>query len=117
MANTIILTGLEDMAEKQHQLDWQYFKEGIEIFPLSYHSNNDPASALLRYQAGAEVPSHHHPGYEHIFVLDGSQQDESGIYEKGSLLISPPGSRHSVRSESGCIVFAVWEKTVEFLQK
>jgi len=115
MANSITLTGLNNLIETQHQLDWQFFKEGIEILPLTYHTDGKPASALLRYQAGANVPRHKHPGYEHIFVLEGSQRDENGLYQKGSLLISPPGSYHSVTSEQGCIVLAIWEKTVEFV--
>ena len=116
MVDAITLTGMDNIAEKQHELDWQYFKEGIEIFPLTYHADNKPASALLRYQAGATVAKHRHPGYEHILILEGGQQDDKGHYDKGCLLISPPGSQHSVRSEEGCIVLAIWSQTVEFLE-
>jgi len=114
MAEPNILAGLDNIADTQHKIDWQYFREGIEIYPLSFHDSNTPASALLRYQPGAEVPSHKHPGYEHILILSGSQQDEKGSYKKGTLLISPPGSQHSVKSKQGCIVLAIWEKAVQF---
>ena len=58
------------------------------------------------------MPVHLHTGYEHLFVLSGSQSDEHGRYEAGCLVINPPGSRHSVRSEGGCLVLLVWEKPV-----
>ena len=61
---------------------------------------------------GARVPLHRHPGYEHVFVLEGSQSDANGRYPAGSLLISPPGSSHAIVSEEGCIVLVVWERPV-----
>ena len=33
------------------------------------------AAAMLRYAPNAEVPLHEHDGYEHIFVLEGAQED------------------------------------------
>jgi hypothetical protein len=42
-------------------------------------------------------------GYEHIFVLSGSQRDQNGPVAAGTLTINPPGTRHSVVSEAGCI--------------
>jgi anti-sigma factor ChrR (cupin superfamily) len=68
---------------------------------------------LLRYQPGARVPSHTHLGVEHIFVVQGSQEDESGHYPAGTLLISPTGSRHQVASAEGCIVLAVWSEGIQ----
>jgi hypothetical protein len=31
-------------------------------------------------------------------------------------MINPPGTRHSIVSENGCIVLAFYEKPVEFLE-
>jgi len=36
--------------------------------------------------------------------------------ETGSLIINPPGTSHSILSENGCIVLAIYEKPVKFLQ-
>ena len=33
----------------------------------------------------------------------------------GTLIINPPGTQHSVVSEAGCIVLAIYEKPVKFL--
>ena len=41
--------------------------------------------------------------------------DGAGIYREGNLLISPPGSRHAIASEMGCVVLAVWERPVRIV--
>ena len=48
-------------------------------------------------------------------MLAGSQRDEKGATGAGTLIINPPGSRHSVIGEAGCIVLAIYEKPVQFL--
>ena len=77
--------------------------------------DEQPVIALLRYQAGARVPRHRHRGIETILVLTGTQSDEAGCYETGSLVINPVGSEHSVWSEQGCVVLVQWDKAVEFI--
>ena len=71
---------------------------------------------MLRYQAGAMVPRHRHPGLETVLVLEGTQSDEQATYGVGSLVINPAGSIHSVWSERGCVVLIHWERPVEFLE-
>ena len=93
---------------------WEPFRPGIQRLPLYQVSAQGQSAALLAYEPGASVPRHHHPGFEHIWVLEGSQTDDNGHYPKGSLLVSPPGSSHSVYSEEGCVVLAVWEAPVVF---
>jgi hypothetical protein len=96
------------------------FRPGIEVLPL-YGLNargdaphpNRPSAALLRYAPGASVPAHRHPGYEHIFVIAGSQSDQHGHYPRGTCLINAPGSGHAVTSPSGCLVLALWNHSVE----
>jgi anti-sigma factor ChrR (cupin superfamily) len=97
------------------QIQWQPFRPGVEIARL-YGGGADAASAaLLRYGPRARVPRHVHHGYEHILVLSGSQRDEYGVYEAGSLIISEPGSAHAIASDDGCLVLAIWERPVEIL--
>lgn len=94
---------------------WEPFREGIEVHWLYRTNDTGPSAALLKYAPGATVPRHNHVGYEHIYILRGSQIDENGTHEEGSLAINPPGTQHSVSSPDGCIVYAVWEKPVAFL--
>jgi anti-sigma factor ChrR (cupin superfamily) len=93
---------------------WEPLRAGIDISRLYGDGQHGPAAALLRYQPGASVALHHHTGYEHIFVLAGSQRDHNGVHGAGTLVINPPGSRHRVVSDDGCLVLAIWEKPVVF---
>lgn len=86
------------------------FRDGVEISLLR---DADPQVALLKYQPGASVPHHRHPGLEMIAVLDGAQSDDSGTYEVGDVVLNPPGSAHRVWSDTGCVVLILWERPVE----
>lgn len=94
-----------------HNLDFQPFREGVEIYNLMA---GEPAVALLRYAPGASVPHHRHIGLETIYVLDGCQSDERGDYDRGSIVLNPPGSSHSVWSRDGCVVLIQWDQPIEF---
>jgi anti-sigma factor ChrR (cupin superfamily) len=102
-------------AAQQDQVAWEPYKKGVDIFRLYGDGVTGPTAALLRYREHGEVPLHEHVGYEHILILSGSQRDESGIYPEGTFFINPPGTRHQVSSDTGCIVLAIYEKPVRFL--
>jgi anti-sigma factor ChrR (cupin superfamily) len=112
MVDPFLLPGL--LAGNWRHLSFEPFRAGIEIHRL-YTVPDGPAAALLRYAPGGMAPLHEHTGYEHVLVLDGSQSDEHGTYKTGALLLNPPGSRHSVRSEGGCVALLIWEKPIRFL--
>jgi anti-sigma factor ChrR (cupin superfamily) len=94
-------------------LPWEPFRDGVEIHRL-YSTPDGRSAAFLRYAPGATLPRHHHIGLEHILILTGSQQDERGSYQAGTLLVHPPGTSHTVRSRGGCVVLALWERPVVF---
>lgn len=97
--------------EHYEDLQWEPFRQGVQIYPL-YKDDLGASAALLRYEAGAKVPHHSHSGYEHIFVLSGSQSDANGKYGKGDVIINSPHTSHQVSSEEGCVVLIVWERPV-----
>jgi anti-sigma factor ChrR (cupin superfamily) len=97
------------------KVDFQPFREGIEKARLHHDEQSGEEVALLRYQAGASVPSHEHMGAEYILVLEGSQRDARGRYPAGTLVVNTEGSRHSVDSDEGCVVLAIWRKPVRFV--
>ena len=111
----IEIKDLFHIADRQDEIPWIPYKEGVEIFRLYGDGITGPTAALLRYNKAGEVPMHEHSGYEHIFVLSGSQEDGHGIFNAGSVVINAPGSKHKVRSSGGCIVLAIYEKPVRFL--
>lgn len=114
MPASIPLTGVLHRNGDYETREWEPFRPGVMASWVYRNGDDGPASAFLKYQAGAAIPWHWHPGYEQILVLEGSQTDENGRYFAGSVLISPPGSSHTVRSEDGCVVLAFWEKPVRF---
>jgi anti-sigma factor ChrR (cupin superfamily) len=97
-------------------LDWEPFREGVDIFPLYGERGHSAAAALLRYREGASVPQHRHSDWEHILVLAGSQADANGEYAAGTLVLNHPESTHSVASRSGCVVLAIWTGPVVILE-
>jgi anti-sigma factor ChrR (cupin superfamily) len=114
--NLIQLADLFNIAQWQDQISWKPFRDGVEIHYLYGDGLQGPSSALIRYRKGASVPLHEHSGYEHIIVLTGSQSDQQGTAVSGTLSINPPGTRHELASGAGCIVLAIYEKPVKFLE-
>lgn len=110
MADPVVIANL--VSGGWRDLEFRPFRQGVEIAPIL---EGEPAVALLRYEAGAEIPLHSHPALETILVLEGSQRDENGVYEVGTLLLNPEGTRHSVASDEGCVVLIQWNKPVELL--
>ncbi len=92
---------------------WVALRAGVEICEL--YVADRLRVALLRYAPGARVPRHRHGGDEHIFVLEGAQSDERGIYPPGSYVCNRAGTIHDVFSEHGCLVLIHWLGPVEFL--
>jgi anti-sigma factor ChrR (cupin superfamily) len=109
------LHNLFNIAQFQDQIPWEPLQDGVEIHRLYGDGAHGPTAALLRFSKVGRVPFHSHNGYEHIIVLHGSQTDQNSSATAGTLMINPPGSAHSVISEAGCIVLAIYEKPVSFV--
>ncbi len=109
------ITDLFQISGWQQKLRWEPFQPGVEIYRLYGDGKTGPSAALLRFRPGGRIPLHEHTGYEHIFLLSGSQVDENSEAQTGSLIVNPPGTSHSILSENGCIVLAIYEKPVKFL--
>jgi anti-sigma factor ChrR (cupin superfamily) len=110
------LTNLFQIAEHADTVPWQPFREGIDIYRLYGDGVSGATAALIRFRVNGKVPMHEHLGYEHILVLSGSQRDQNSTATAGTLIINPPGTRHSIVSEAGCIVLAIYERPVRFCE-
>jgi len=110
------LSNLFNIAQWQHEIPWQPFRDGLEIYQIYGDAARGPSAALIRFNKASKVPFHTHLGFEHILVLTGGQRDQNGEITPGTFIVNPPGSTHSVVSEAGCIVLAIYEKPVEFVE-
>jgi anti-sigma factor ChrR (cupin superfamily) len=73
-----------------------------------YHSGppeSGTVTSIVRYDPGAQFPSHPHPGGEEILVLSGTFSDERGHFGEGSYMLNPEGFRHAPFSRDGCVLF------------
>jgi anti-sigma factor ChrR (cupin superfamily) len=110
---SLVFPNLIQLAEDQG--GWQPFHPGVEIHWLYREGDQGSSAALIRFQPGASVPLHEHRGFEHIYILRGSQSDGPGSSKAGSLMVHRPGTRHSIASEEGCLVLAIYEKPAQFI--
>jgi predicted ChrR family anti-sigma factor len=94
---------------------WESPWPGIERHDL-YEREGSSSAALLRYAPGAKVPRHRHEGFEHIYILRGSQRDSRGRYEAGTFIVNEPGSEHELTSDDGCLVLVVWQRPIVFVK-
>jgi anti-sigma factor ChrR (cupin superfamily) len=62
---------------------------------------------LVRFEPGSKLPMHKHVGDELVFVLEGSNADESGELVAGNLNYRPDGCVHSVSSKNGGTALAL----------
>jgi len=111
----LVLVDLVSIPQRLNEFAWEPLGPGVELSRLYEDAAGNTKLALLRYAPGATVPEHLHTGMEYIQILAGAQQDERGVYQAGTLLVSFPGSRHSVASPEGCVALAVWEAPVHFV--
>ena len=119
MRGAQVLKGLLTDAASLNALPWERYnqpgREGVLIHKLYDTSDtgaNGPAAAVVRYEPGANVQKHIHPGYELIFVLEGELINDAGRHGPGTLEVCPPNSGHALGSETGCTFLVVWEQPV-----
>jgi anti-sigma factor ChrR (cupin superfamily) len=97
--------------------EWPLLGVGVRIKVLQEGPEPGESTALLSYVPGASVGIHRHIGEETIFILEGSQTDETGTYGPGTWLCNPAGTEHSVKSLFGCLILIHWKAPVFFLEE
>jgi len=111
----MVITDALRAAIAPDRLPWERLADGVAVSWIHRPADDGPGAAFLRYEPGARVPYHCHPGFERIIVLSGSQSDQHGRYPAGTVVVNRPGTGHSVASDEGCVVLIVWEKPVVFV--
>lgn len=88
------------------QAHWcQGMVEGLTVLPLYAQANYTENMALVHWQPETYFARHTHPGGEEIFVIEGTFEDEHGVYPQGSWIRSPHMSTHTPFSRQGCLIY------------
>ncbi len=112
-------SSIKDYIVDTSTIEWQPLLEsgintnGIFVKPLRKDQHGRSPSILLKFEAGASYPYHNHPAGEELFVLEGTCIIEGAILNQGTYLYTPPGFKHSVTSEKGCILLFIVPEEVE----
>ncbi|MBA4153667.1 cupin domain-containing protein [Flavobacterium sp.] len=116
-------TGIKKHIVQTEQTDWKPLTEdgvdtkGIYFKILRYDDKQKrPPSFLLKFDAGASYPYHNHPGGEEAFVIEGEVYFNEAKLSKGDYLYTPPGFKHSVKTETGCIILFIVPEEVEIIK-
>ena len=75
------------------------------LLPLYSQMDYPENMALVRWQPDTYFPQHTHPGGEEIFVIEGTFEDDHGIYPQGTWIRSPHMSIHKPYSKEGCLIY------------
>ncbi len=72
--------------------------------------NYERVTSLVHCEPLTPLSTHEHEGGEEVLVLEGSYEDDFGIWPEGSYIRNPPGSIHTPNSTTGCIVLMkLWQ--------
>ncbi|MGA8262425.1 MAG: cupin domain-containing protein [Arenicellales bacterium] len=82
---------------------WQVVDQSESVLEL--HRTAHEHVRIIHWQAGANLPERQFPKGAEYFVLEGGFEDHDGVYERGSWLRLPAGSRHQPRSRTGCTAY------------
>ena len=73
-------------------------------------------SHILHIDAGGEVPTHTHKGFEITLLLDGSFEDEMGTYVAGDFIELNGEHNHKPRTDEGCLCYTVADDALQFTE-
>jgi anti-sigma factor ChrR (cupin superfamily) len=97
------------------EIAWAEAMPGVRQKPIWHDKESKRRAVLARFEAGAKLPMHRHVGDELIFVIEGSNADESGEVMTGDMNYRPNGCVHTVTTRNGATVLAVVTGGVEML--
>jgi anti-sigma factor ChrR (cupin superfamily) len=83
---------------------WQPMAPGISYKPLYEDAARSYNTSLVRMDAGARYPSHHHAEIEELFLLSGDLHVENEVMRPGDYCRGDSGTMHGETfSDAGCL--------------
>ncbi len=86
---------------------------GMRVKAFWSDSATKRRAAMARWEPGAKLPRHKHIGDELLFMIEGSNFDESGELQTGNVAYFPSGCTHTVVSKIGHTAIAFTTGDVE----
>lgn len=91
--------------------EWAPSGEGYWVKPLFEDAATGERTLLMRIEPGTLSPPHAHEGeFEQIFLLEGSFEDDNGPLGPGDYACRAPGSIHSGRTRTGCVMLLIYSR-------
>jgi anti-sigma factor ChrR (cupin superfamily) len=80
---------------RQGEGDWRYAGlPGVEMKQLFHEAGTGRSTFLLRMEAGARLPAHHHGDLEQCLVLKGDIRWGDLVYEEGDFMVMGKDTAH-----------------------
>ena len=98
------------------EIAWVDAIAGVRQKTIWQHRETKRRAVLVRFEPGAQLPRHRHVGDELIFVIEGSNADESGEVVAGNMNYRPNGCAHTVSTKNGATIFALVTGGVEMMK-
>jgi len=115
-------TDIQNYIVQSNKQEWKPLIEdgvdtkGIYVKALRYDDQTKRSpTILLKFETGAKYPYHNHPGGEELFVLEGSVVIAGQTLNAGDYLYTPVDFKHSVTTETGCVLLLMIPEEVVIL--
>lgn len=97
--------------EKIDAVPWKpWVMDGVSYKLLSVNGRTGGFTCLLQVAPGTKAPIHHHLGAIELLVLSGDiYYDHSNVGTPGDYMYEPAGDIHQPKSDTGCVIFCVFE--------
>ena len=86
-------------------------QDDMSLLSVSYGSGTRRGIYVMRMEPGAATIPHTHECMEEFLILEGELIESDGtVLKKGDFASYRPGSRHSSRTETGCLLVGIdWD--------
>lgn len=89
---------------RSEELAWQPIASGVFLKPLFEDKARKYDTSLVRMDAGAHIPTHHHAVIEELFLLSGDLHVEDQVMRAGDYCRADFGSIHGETfTDAGCL--------------
>lgn len=105
------------LISRSDELAWQTMAPGISYKPLYEDAARKYNTSLVRMEAGAHYPSHHHAAIEELFMLSGDLHVENQVIGAGDYCRADSGSIHGETfTDAGCLFLMMASQENQLLE-